>query len=107
MSQLHDAYKKQQLWELAKIEGDDNFKDWLENHIWTYAGLSAPLIGAIGNLRAVLSGENMGLPMTDEVARGIELCECFMNGLFFALLVSSLSLTHTHVDVSSSSSSCC
>ena len=107
LSQLHDAYKKQQLWELAKIEGDDNFKDWLENHIWTYAGLSAPLIGAIGNLRAVLSGENMGLPMTDEVARGIELCECFMNGLFFALLVSSLSLTHTHVDVSSSSSSCC
>ena len=75
-ARLDDFKKKKQLWELAKIEGDDDFKDWLESHIWTCVGLSAPLIGAIGNLRAVLSGENMGLPMTDDVARGIELCEC-------------------------------
>lgn len=72
---MDDDAQKKQLWELAQMEGDENYKDWLENHIWTYVGLSAPLIGATGNLRAVLSGENMGLPMTDEVARRLELCK--------------------------------
>ncbi|CAB9519979.1 Phospholipid--sterol O-acyltransferase [Seminavis robusta] len=62
-----------QLWELAKIEGDGNWIDWVEEHIWTYVGLSAPLLGAINPLRAVLSGENMGLPISDEVAREMEL----------------------------------
>jgi hypothetical protein len=62
-----------QLWELAQIEGDENYLEWLENHIWTYVGLSAPLLGAVNPLRAVISGENMGLPITDEVAREMEL----------------------------------
>lgn len=61
-----------QLWELAKLEGDGNWIDWLEDHVWTYVGLSAPMLGAINPLRAVLSGENMGLPMADEVARAME-----------------------------------
>ena len=39
-------------------------------------GLAAPMLGAPGPLRSVLSGENMGLPFTDEEARGLELCEC-------------------------------
>ena len=47
----------------------------LGKHIWTYVGLAAPLLGAPGPLRSVLSGENMGLPFTDEEARGLELCE--------------------------------
>jgi Lecithin:cholesterol acyltransferase len=62
-----------QLWELAKIEGDGNWIEWIEEHIWTYVGLSAPLLGAINPLRAVLSGENMGLPISDEVARAMEI----------------------------------
>lgn len=65
--------KQTQLWELAQMEGDVNYIDWLENHIWTYVGLSAPLLGAINPLRAVLSGENMGLPIPDEMARVMEL----------------------------------
>lgn len=70
--------KHPQLWELAKIEGDGDWFEWLEKHIWTYVGLSAPMLGAINPLRAVLSGENMGLPISDEVARSMEVCEyCF------------------------------
>ena len=62
-----------QMWELAKIEGDEQYIQWLQQHIWTYVGLSAPLLGAVNPLRAVISGENMGLPISDEVARTMEL----------------------------------
>ena len=62
-----------QLWELAQIEGDEQYIQWLQQHIWTYVGLSAPLLGAVNPLRAVISGENMGLPISDEVARTMEL----------------------------------
>jgi hypothetical protein len=62
-----------QLWELAKYEGDEKFLEWLETHVWTYVGLSSPLLGAVNPLRAVISGENMGLPIHDRVAREMEL----------------------------------
>jgi len=65
--------KPAKLWELAQIEGDTSFLEWLNAHIWTYVGLGAPLLGAINPLRAVISGENMGLPMTEESARKMEL----------------------------------
>mmetsp|Transcript_7080 Transcript_7080/g.15624 ORF Transcript_7080/g.15624 Transcript_7080/m.15624 type:complete len:1126 (+) Transcript_7080:135-3512(+) len=65
--------KYPKLYELAKAEGDTEWIDWLGKHIWTYVGLAAPLLGAPGPLRSVLSGENMGLPFTDEEARGLEL----------------------------------
>ena len=39
------------LWALAEIEGDLAWLDWLDTHIWTYVGLSAPLLGAMGPLR--------------------------------------------------------
>jgi len=67
--------KHAQLWELAQAEGDDEWLEWIKNHIWTYIGLSAPLLGATNPLRAVLSGENMGLPMTEKNARSMELCK--------------------------------
>ena len=70
-----DAKKHSHSWELAQTEGDDLWLQWINDHIWTYVGLSAPLLGAINPLRAVLSGENMGLPMTEENARGMELCK--------------------------------
>lgn len=54
-----DDLLRTQLVELSKIEGDTKWLQWLQNHIWTYVGLSAPLIGAVNPLRAVLSGENM------------------------------------------------
>ena len=63
------------LWELAKMEGDGEWIEWMGKHVWTYVGLGAPLLGAPGPLRSVLSGENMGLPFTDEEARTLELCE--------------------------------
>ncbi|KAL7540865.1 hypothetical protein ACHAXR_010432 [Thalassiosira sp. AJA248-18] len=65
--------KYPKLYEIAKVEGDTEWIDWLGKHIWTYVGLAAPLLGAPGPLRSVLSGENMGLPFTDEEARGLEL----------------------------------
>jgi Lecithin:cholesterol acyltransferase len=74
--QSYEAYaddRHPQLWELARIEGDGAWIEWIEKHIWTYVGLSAPLLGAINPLRAVLSGENMGLPISDEVARAMEI----------------------------------
>lgn len=67
--------KYPKLWDLAKMEGDAEWIDWLGKHVWTYVGLAAPLLGAPGPLRSVLSGENMGLPFTDEEARILELCE--------------------------------
>jgi hypothetical protein len=70
-----NAKEHPHLWELAQAEGDDLWLQWINDHIWTYIGLSAPLLGAINPLRAVLSGENMGLPMTEENARGMELCK--------------------------------
>ncbi|MGV2389769.1 MAG UNVERIFIED_CONTAM: hypothetical protein LVR29_20490 [Microcystis novacekii LVE1205-3] len=65
-----------QFWELAKHEGDEAYLKWMEAHIWTYVGLSAPLLGAVNPLRSVISGENMGLPFTDEIARKLELSKC-------------------------------
>jgi Lecithin:cholesterol acyltransferase len=65
--------RHEKLWELAQMEGESNWYEWVENHIWTYVGLSAPLLGAVNPLRAVLSGENMGLPVTDADARVMEL----------------------------------
>lgn len=67
-----------QFWELAKHEGDEAYLKWMEAHIWTYVGLSAPLLGAVNPLRSVISGENMGLPFTDEIARKLELSKCPM-----------------------------
>jgi len=65
--------KHQQLWELAQMEGDDNWIEWIEKHVWTYVGLSAPMLGAVNPLRAVISGENMGLPVPDDSARHMEI----------------------------------
>ena len=56
----NDGKKHPQLWELAQAEGDEAWLDWIHDHIWTYIGLSAPLLGAINPVRAVVSGENMG-----------------------------------------------
>ena len=64
-----------QLRELAKEEGDAKWVEWLETHIWTYIGLSAPMLGAVNPLRSVISGENMGLPISDDVARTMEVSE--------------------------------
>ena len=66
------------LYTIAKVEGDSEWLDWIGKHIWTYVGLAAPLLGAPGPLRSVISGENMGLPFTDEEARVLELCEYFV-----------------------------
>ncbi len=71
------------LWELAEMEGDELWYKWMETHIWTYVGLSAPMLGAVNPLRAVISGENMGLPISDEVARVMELSKCKINKVLY------------------------
>ncbi len=55
-----------QLYELAQVEGNQNWIAWLDKHIWTYVALAAPLLGAPRPLRSVLSSKNMGLPFTHE-----------------------------------------
>eukprot|EP00980_Cylindrotheca_fusiformis_P020786 scaffold7765_cov49-Cylindrotheca_fusiformis.AAC.1 len=65
-------HRHEQFWELAVDEGDAKWAEWIQAHIWTYVGLSAPHLGAMNPLRAVISGENMGLPITDAVAREME-----------------------------------
>mmetsp|Transcript_18988 Transcript_18988/g.39303 ORF Transcript_18988/g.39303 Transcript_18988/m.39303 type:complete len:870 (-) Transcript_18988:347-2956(-) len=59
-------------WDDAQKEGDERWHHWIEAHIWTYAGLSAPLLGAVNPLRASISGETMGLPISEEGAREME-----------------------------------
>jgi hypothetical protein len=61
--------------QFALVEGDQLWLDWIHRHIWTYVGLAAPLLGATNPLRAVLSGENMGLPISDDVVRSMEICK--------------------------------
>jgi hypothetical protein len=70
-----EAIRHAQLWELAVDEGDTKWLEWVETHIWTYVGLSAPMLGAVNPMRAVISGENMGLPIADDIARDMELSE--------------------------------
>jgi hypothetical protein len=68
--------KHPHLWELAQAEGDEDWLNWIHDHVWTYIGLSAPLLGAINPVRAFISGENMGMPMNDKDARKMEMCKC-------------------------------
>jgi hypothetical protein len=67
------ASRNAKLWELAQMEGETAWYEWIETHIWTYIGLSSPMLGAINPLRAVISGENMGVPMEDSTAREMEI----------------------------------
>jgi len=67
------SMRNEKFWELAKHEGDEKWLEWIETHIWTYVGLSAPMMGAVNPLRAIISGENMGLPVNDKQARFMEL----------------------------------
>ena len=68
-----DETIREKLRELANAEGDMNWRHWIDRHIWTYVGLSAPMLGAVNPLRSVISGENMGIPIPDEKARIMEL----------------------------------
>lgn len=87
-----NTMRRNQLWELAKHEGDEKWLQWLETHIWTYVGLSAPMLGAVNPLRAVISGENMGLPIQDNVAREMEISKSVL--YFWSFLQALLHLTY-------------
>jgi len=52
--QLNNGERHPKLWELAQAEGDEKWLDWIHDHVWTYIGLSAPLLGAINPVRAVI-----------------------------------------------------
>ena len=53
---IQEGGRHEKLWELGQMEGESNWYEWIETHIWTYVGLSAPLLGAPNPLRAVISG---------------------------------------------------
>lgn len=72
---IEEIMSDDRIWELAIVEGDQLWLDWIHTHIWTYVGLAAPLLGATNPLRAVFSGENMGLPIADEIIRNMEICK--------------------------------
>jgi len=52
--------------------GGRSFQAWVDEHIWMHIGLAAPLLGAAGPLKSVISGEDMGLSVSDEQARVLE-----------------------------------
>ena len=81
----------EKLGQMARDEGDVNWRLWIDKHIWTYVGLSGPMLGAVNPLRSVISGENMGIPITDPQARVMEL---------------SFGSTHTVNPISSASAFC-
>ncbi|KAL7566193.1 hypothetical protein ACA910_011267 [Epithemia clementina (nom. ined.)] len=72
VTEMRRAWANTTCFDRAKRDGEKRWKDWIEAHIWTYAGLSAPHIGAVNPLRAAISGETMGLPVAEETAREIE-----------------------------------
>jgi hypothetical protein len=78
-----------QLRELAREEGDAKWIEWLEAHIWTYIGLSAPMLGAVNPLRSVISGENMGLPISDELARTMEVSKYLRSRVWYCFAMGS------------------
>eukprot|EP00968_Pinguiococcus_pyrenoidosus_P011627 scaffold952_cov249-Pinguiococcus_pyrenoidosus.AAC.17 len=56
-----------------KLRFPRSWESWLTKHIWTYVALAPPLLGAISPLKSVLTGEPMGLPITERMARDLEL----------------------------------
>lgn len=56
------------------------WRRWLRRHIWAYVGYAAPILGAPGALKAMLSGHTFGLPISDAQAR--ELLLTFPSTLF-------------------------
>ena len=68
-----DPRRKRALRELAEEERNAAFVDWVERHLWTYVSLSPLLLRAANSVRAVVSGEKMGLPMSESLVRDIEL----------------------------------
>ena len=56
-----------------KFEAHRRFLIWLDKSISTYVALSSPIIGAANPLRAVMSGESMGLPIGDRESRDMEI----------------------------------
>ena len=52
--QLNNEEKHSILWDLARAEGDEKWLGWIDDHVWTYIGLAAPLLGAINPIRAVI-----------------------------------------------------
>ena len=50
-----------------------SWESWVRGHLWTYVALAPPLLGSVMPLKSVLTGEPMGLPITDRQARELEL----------------------------------
>ena len=48
------------------------YDEWMSKHIVTYVALSPPLLGAVSPFRAIVSGEPMGLPISERKARRLE-----------------------------------
>lgn len=49
------------------------WEKWLRKHIWGYIGYAAPLLGAPGALKAVISGHTFGLTISEAQARELEI----------------------------------
>jgi hypothetical protein len=43
---IKSEWRHDKMWELAKMEGETNWYEWIETHIRTYVGLFAPSLGA-------------------------------------------------------------
>lgn len=49
------------------------WEKWLRKHVWGYIGYAAPLLGAPGALKSVISGHTFGLTISEAQARELEI----------------------------------
>eukprot|EP01134_Creolimax_fragrantissima_P001812 CFRG1812T1 len=47
------------------------WKSWVKDHISSYYGLGAPLLGSIDPVRGLMVGSNMGMPFSNALARNM------------------------------------
>ncbi|XP_011270612.1 hypothetical protein CAOG_08941 [Capsaspora owczarzaki ATCC 30864] len=52
-----------------KLHYPTSWQSWLDENVWAYFGLGAPLLGANEPLRGIVSGLNMGLPISELQAK--------------------------------------
>ena len=60
-------------WMKHRVKPVGGYEKWFKAHVWAYVGFAAPLLGAPGSLKGVLSGHPLGLSISQAQARDMTL----------------------------------
>ena len=60
-------------WMKHRVKPIGGHEKWFKAHIWAYVGFAAPLLGAPGSIKGVLSGHPLGLSLSQAQARDMTL----------------------------------